>query len=65
KEKLIARILNNQSISYDEAEKLLQGLGFELEVRGSHHVFRKIGYQWNVTLKRRRELLPYQMRLLQ
>lgn len=64
-EKLIQKILNGQSISYDEAEKLLIRLGFDLNIRGSHHIFRKKGYEKNVSLKRRSELLPYQIGDLQ
>lgn len=60
-EKLIQKILNGQSVSYEEAEKLLIRLGFDLNVRGSHHVFRKNGYAKNISLKRRSELLAYQL----
>ncbi len=60
-EKLIQKILNGQSVSYEEAEKLLIRLGFDLNIRGSHHIFRKNEYQKNVSIKRRSELLPYQI----
>ncbi|WP_213105188.1 type II toxin-antitoxin system HicA family toxin [Candidatus Protochlamydia amoebophila] len=60
-EKLIQKILNDQSISYEEAEKLLNRLGFDLNVRGSHHVFRKKEYPKNISIKRRSELLAYQL----
>jgi hypothetical protein len=60
-EKLIQKILNGQSISYDEAKKLLIRLGFDLNVRGSHHVFRRNGYSKNISLKHRSELLAYQL----
>ena len=42
-QKLIEKILEGRTVSYEEAEKLLFELGFEVEVRGSHHVFRKKG----------------------
>jgi predicted RNA binding protein YcfA (HicA-like mRNA interferase family) len=63
-EKLIERILNGRSVSYSEAENLLKKLGFKMDSRGSHHVFRKPGYPRNVTLKQRSELLSYQTMLL-
>ena len=37
-EKLIEKILGDRDISYDEAETLLLKLGFQLEVRSSHHI---------------------------
>ncbi len=64
KQKLINKILNQSSISYDEAEKILFTLGFELNIRGSHHIFRKMGFEKNISLKKRSELLPYQVKLL-
>lgn len=61
-EKLINRVLDGRSISYDEAEGILLKLGFKLEISGSHHVFRKKGYPKNVSIKIRSQLLPYQLR---
>lgn len=61
-DKLIKKILEGRVVSYNEAEVLLLNLGFEVEVRGSHHVFRKKGYPRNVCIKRRSQLLPYQLR---
>ncbi|KKP26589.1 MAG: hypothetical protein UR14_C0001G0093 [candidate division TM6 bacterium GW2011_GWE2_31_21] len=63
-EKLIQKIFARQQISYKDAEKILFELGYELKVSGSHHVFRKAGYK-HVTLKRRPQLLPYQITDLQ
>jgi len=60
-QKLAQKILDGRDVSYDEAEGLLLKLGFFLEVRGSHHVFRKKGYLRNVSIKRRSQLLPYQI----
>jgi len=60
-QKLIQRILEGQDISYKEAETLLLKLGFQLEIRGSHHIFRKSGYTRNISIKRRPQLLPYQI----
>lgn len=61
-EKLIAKVLQNRSISYNEAERILKNLGFDVIACGSHHVFRKKGYSKNVSIKNRPELLPYQVR---
>ncbi|HAZ15481.1 MAG: hypothetical protein A2Y28_05335 [Chlamydiae bacterium GWC2_50_10] len=55
------KILKGRDVSYDEAEKLLLKLDFQLEIRGSHHLFRKQGYLRNVSIKRRSQLLPYQI----
>ncbi len=63
-QKLIEKVLQGRNVSYEEAENLLRKLGFELEIRGSHHIFRKKGYHRNVSIKRRTELLPYQIREL-
>ncbi len=63
-EKLIQKIFARQQISYKDAEKILFELEYELKVSGSHHVFRKAGYK-HVTLKRRPQLLPYQITDLQ
>jgi predicted RNA binding protein YcfA (HicA-like mRNA interferase family) len=60
-QKLIERILEGRSVSYEEAERILLGLGFKMESRGSHHVFRKSGYERNISIKRRPQLLPYQL----
>lgn len=43
-EKLILKILSGQSdtnIPFDDLCNLLQGAGFVMRIRGSHHVFRK------------------------
>ncbi len=61
-EKLVQKVLEGRNVSYEEAETLLLKLGFDKEVRGSHHVFRKSAYPKNVSLKRRSHLLPYQLR---
>lgn len=64
-EKLVKQILDGKSISYKEAESLLKRLDFDLRIKGSHHIFGKPDYERNVSLKKRSQLLPYQMRLLQ
>ena len=64
-EKLINQVLDGKKISYKDAEKILFKLHFELSVSGSHHIFRKDGYRRSVSLKRRPELLNYQIKLIQ
>jgi predicted RNA binding protein YcfA (HicA-like mRNA interferase family) len=39
-------------IRFDELCHLLEGLGFEKRVRGSHHLFRKDGVDERVNLQR-------------
>lgn len=63
-EKLIERILEGRDVSYKEAERLLRKLGFSMDSRGSHHIFRKVGYVRHISLKQRPQLLPYQLREL-
>jgi predicted RNA binding protein YcfA (HicA-like mRNA interferase family) len=50
-EKLIQKILNGHSVSYEDAEKLLIRLGFDLNIRGSHHIFRKMDMKETYLLK--------------
>ena len=64
KDKLIQKIFQQQNVLYKDAEKILFELGYELKIRGSHHVFRKPGYK-HVTLKKRPLLLSYQITDLQ
>jgi predicted RNA binding protein YcfA (HicA-like mRNA interferase family) len=61
-EKLIEKVFAGRNVSYNEAEIMLLRLGFEVEVKGSHHIFRKKGYIKTISIKRRVELLPYQLR---
>ncbi|HLB93626.1 MAG TPA: type II toxin-antitoxin system HicA family toxin [Candidatus Babeliales bacterium] len=64
-DKLINGILDGKKISYKDAEKILFKLGFELSITGSHHIFRKSGYQRSISLKKRTELLNYQVKIIQ
>jgi len=61
-EKLIQKILQNRPLSFSDAERVLKNLGFEVIASGSHHVFRKKGYGKTISVKKRPELLPYQIR---
>ena len=60
-QKLAQKILDGRDVSYDEVEGLLFKMGFRLEIRGSHHIFRKKGYLRNISIKRRTQLLRYQI----
>jgi len=59
-EKLINKVFSASEISYQDAEKILFRLGYDLEVSGSHHVFRKPGYG-HISIKRRSGLYSYQI----
>jgi len=53
-EELRLRILEGKSdanINFDELRHLLQGLGFEERIRGSHHIFRKQGVRELINLQ--------------
>lgn len=65
-EKIKLKIQNGQSISYEEAESFLLKLGFKVRSPGSSHfIFWKDGYEKNISLKKRSQLLPYQIRMLE
>jgi|GEM_PF-1373099 len=65
-EKLKAKIINGQIISFDEAECVLYKLGFKVRSPGSSHfIFWKDGYEKNISLKKRSQLLPYQIKMLE
>ena len=65
-EQLLQRILRGRSdanIRFDELCALLEGLGFVERVRGSHHIFRKMGVPERITLQRdANHAKPYQVR---
>jgi predicted RNA binding protein YcfA (HicA-like mRNA interferase family) len=67
REKLLAKILagtSDQSISFDALVSLLQELGFEMRVRGSHHIFTHAGVGEILNLQPRpdRTAKPYQVK---
>ena len=65
-EKIKLKIKNGQSISYEEAESFLLKLGFKMRSPGSSHfIFWREGYEKNISLKKRSQLLPYQIRMLE
>lgn len=63
-EKIIQKLLAGSSISYNDAEKILFALGFKLKITSSHHIFRKLGHN-PISIKKRPELLTYQIKILE
>lgn len=63
-EKIKAKIKNRQSVTYSEAENVLNRIGFTSRSKGSHHVFAKEGYPKNISIKKCSELLIYQLELI-
>ena len=65
-EKIILKILSGQSdanIPFDDLCKLLQGIGFVMRIRGSHHIFRKDGIEEKINLQQEgNKAKPYQVR---
>jgi predicted RNase H-like HicB family nuclease len=54
-DQLLARILRGGSdanIPFNDLCWLLQQLGFEERIRGSHHIFRKVGVEEKINLQR-------------
>lgn len=64
-DKIIKKILAGGQVSYQEAERLLLKLDFQIKISASHHVFRKKGYPYNISIKLRPQLLKYQIKILQ
>ena len=53
-EKTLGRLLSGTSdaaIRFDDLCQLLERLGFEKRVRGSHHLFRKSGIEEKINLQ--------------
>lgn len=65
-DKLILKILSGTSdanIGFDDLCNILRNLGFELRIRGSHHLFRKDGIEEKVNLQKDgAKAKPYQVR---
>ena len=65
-EKLILQILSGTSdanIKFEDLCNLLKNLGFEMRVRGSHHIFRKEGIVEKINLQREgNKAKPYQVK---
>ena len=53
-EKLLSKILGRKSdgnIAFADLRQLMLHLGFEERVRGSHHIFRKVGIEEKINLQ--------------
>jgi predicted RNA binding protein YcfA (HicA-like mRNA interferase family) len=65
-EKTLKRLLSgtaDAAIRFDDLCQLLQSLGFEVRVRGSHHLFRKSGVEEKINLQRSgASAKPYQVK---
>lgn len=46
----IMRGLSDANIAFDDLWHLLEHLGFEIRIRGSHHMFRKTGIPEKINL---------------
>lgn len=54
-EKLVFEILlgvSDSNIAFSDLMSLLQHLGFELRINGSHHIFRKKGIEEKINLQK-------------
>ncbi len=64
--KTLRRVLEGRSdanITFNDLCALLQNLGFEMRIRGSHHIFRRQGVDEKVNLQRDdNKAKPYQVR---
>jgi len=64
--KTLRRLLSGTSdaaIRFDDLRSLLESLGFEKRVKGSHHLFRKAGVEERVNLQREgNNAKPYQVK---
>lgn len=59
----ILRGLSDANIEFDDLCHLLNQLGFEVRVKGSHHVFRKKGVAEKINLQRQgSQAKPYQVK---
>lgn len=66
KDTVLERVLSrttDANIRFDDLCHLLRNCGFEMRVRGSHHIFRKAGVEEKINLQREgSEAKPYQVR---
>lgn len=66
KEKILKKLLSGTSdanIPFDDLCELLRNMGFDLRIKGSHHIFRKEGIEEKINLQRdQRHAKPYQVK---
>ncbi len=54
---------SDPTIRFDDLRQLLLNLGFDMRIRGSHHIFREAGIEEKINLQREgSEVKPYQVR---
>lgn len=59
----ILRGLSDANIAFDDLQHLLEHLGFEVRIRGSHHVYRRTGILEKINLQRQgAKAKPYQVK---
>ena len=65
-EKFFLKLLSGEadaSISFSDLCQLMQRLGFEERIKGSHHIFRKYGVEEKINLQKDgSKAKPYQVR---
>ena len=65
-DQVLTRVLSgtaDAAIRFEDLCHLLESLGFEKRVRGSHHIFRRIGVAAKVNLQRAgAQAKPYQVK---
>ena len=65
-EKILLKVLRGTSdanISFDDLCKLLEGLGFDLRINGSHHIFTREDLEDIINLQpKRAKAKPYQVK---
>jgi hypothetical protein len=65
-DKLIFQVLSgtsDASIAFSDLINLLQYLGFEMRIKGSHHIFRKAGVEEKPNLQKEgNKAKPYQVK---
>ena len=65
-DKILRRVLSgtaDAAIRFNDLCQLLESLGFEKRVRGSHHLFRKSGVEEKINLQRSgSQAKPYQVK---
>lgn len=65
-DKIIEKILSGRSdanIKFNDVKNLLKYLGFEMRIKGSHHIFRKEGVKELVNIQKDgNKAKPYQIR---
>jgi predicted RNA binding protein YcfA (HicA-like mRNA interferase family) len=66
KDKILKKLLSGTSdanIPFDDLCELLKNMGFDLRIKGSHHIFRKEGIEEKINLQRdQRHAKPYQVK---